>query len=86
MSYHFYFARCSDNSLYCGSCKNFVNREKIHNSGKGAKYTRSRIPVKIIYTEKFPTLAEAMRRESQVKKWPKQKKEKLAKGNHPTKD
>jgi len=67
MSYYFYLARCSDNSLYCGSCVDLDAREDRHNSGKGAKYTRSRKPVKIVYFEEYSTLPEARRREAQVK-------------------
>lgn len=86
MPYYFYLARCSDNSLYCGSCKNLSHREKIHNSGKGAKYTRSRLPIHIVYSEACATLVDAMRREAEIKKWRKDKKESLAKGLPPTKD
>ncbi|KKW38332.1 hypothetical protein A2454_04390 [Candidatus Peribacteria bacterium RIFOXYC2_FULL_55_14] len=74
---HFYIARCADNSLYCGSCKDLQSRENIHNTGKGAKYTRSRRPIRIVYSEEFPTLSEAMRREAQVKRWTKAQKEML---------
>jgi putative endonuclease len=79
MPYYFYFARCSDGSLYSGSCIDIEAREKMHNSGKGAKYTRSRKPVKIIYHESFSTLTEARRREAQIKGWRKEKKEELLK-------
>ena len=75
--YYFYLARCSDRSLYSGCCKDLVQRETTHNDGKGAKYTRSRRPVKIVYSEEFATLAEAMRREAQVKKLNKDGKENL---------
>ncbi|PIR49485.1 endonuclease [Candidatus Peregrinibacteria bacterium CG10_big_fil_rev_8_21_14_0_10_54_7] len=74
---YFYIARCADCSLYCGSCKDLQSREDTHNTGKGAKYTRSRRPVKISYSEEFPTLSEAMRREAEVKRWPKDRKEML---------
>ena len=74
MSYYFYFAHCSDDSLYAGYCKDVQSREEKHNTGKGAKYTRARLPVKIIYTETFDTQREAMRREIEVKKWNRAKK------------
>lgn len=77
MPHFFYLARCSDNSLYAGTCIDPADREKKHNEGKGAKYTRSRGPVKIIYTEIFETLSEARKREAEIKKWPKDKKEDL---------
>ncbi len=85
MSYYFYLARCSDGSLYVGSCNNVEKREVRHNDGKGAKYTKDRRPIKIIYSETFSTLIEARRRESQVKNWSRIKKENLAIGRHPTK-
>ncbi|MBI2635788.1 GIY-YIG nuclease family protein [Candidatus Peregrinibacteria bacterium] len=86
MPYYFYLARCVDASLYSGSCIDLKAREARHNIGKGAKYTRSRRPVKIIYHEEFSTLVEARRREAQVKTWSKMKKENLAVGKHPTKN
>ena len=82
----FYLARCADNSLYCGSCKDLVAREAAHNAGKGAKYTRSRRPIRMAYSEEFPTLAEAMKREAEVKKWRKEEKERLVAGKHPAKN
>jgi putative endonuclease len=80
MSYYFYLARCSDNSLYVGSCNDIQKREDTHNSGDGAAYTRARRPVKIIYSEQFNTLVEARKREKQVKGWVRDKKEKLITG------
>ena len=85
MTYYFYLARCSDGSLYSGSCVDLQAREAKHNEGKGAKYTRSRKPVKIVYHEEFATLVDARRREAQVKKWSEVKKERLTLGKHPTK-
>ena len=78
MSHYFYLARCADGSLYAGSCIDIKAREATHNEGKGAKYTRSRRPVKIIYYEEYPTLVDARRREAQVKTWRKLQKENLA--------
>lgn len=77
MAHFFYLARCSDNSLYAGTCIDPAEREKKHNEGKGAKYTRSRGPVKIIYTETFETLSEARKREAEVKRMTKEAKENL---------
>lgn len=81
--YFFYIVRCSDNSLYSGQTNNIENRIKEHNSSnsRSAKYTKIRRPVQLVYFEKFETLREAMRREWQVKKWTKAKKEALVKGN-----
>jgi len=78
MSQYFtYLARCSDNSLYTGYTVNIKDRESKHNKGDGAKYTKYRRPVKIVYWEKFETINEAMQREAQIKRWSKAKKEKL---------
>lgn len=75
--YYLYLFRCRDKTLYCGVTNNLLNREKRHNSGRGAKYTRNHGPGKIVYSEHFSTLSQAMRREVEVKKFPKLKKEKL---------
>ena len=75
--YYFYIARCSDDTLYSGSCTNIQKREERHNSGEGAKYTKYRRPVTIVYHEDYDTLKEAMSRETQVKKWRRDKKEML---------
>lgn len=79
MSYTFYILRCRDNSLYCGQTKNLQKRIEEHNSGKkiSAKYTRSRKPVALVYSEDYGTLTEALKRESEVKKWSKKRKESL---------
>ena len=74
----FYLARCSDGSLYAGTCVNIREREQTHNEGRGAKYTRSRLPIAIIYSETFATLSEARKREAEVKRWNKRQKEALA--------
>jgi len=79
MTHFFYLARCADNSLYSGYTINIEERENAHNSGKGAKYTAGRRPVKIIYFEKFETQREAMQRECEVKRWKKGAKEELVK-------
>ncbi len=77
MPHYFYLARCRDRSLYAGTCVDLQAREAKHNDGTGAKYTRSRRPVKIVYQETFDSLSEARKREAEVKKWPKEKKESL---------
>lgn len=77
MPYFFYLARCRDRSLYAGYCKNLEERERQHNDGAGAKYTRSRRPVHIVYSEHYATRSEAMRRESHIKQWSKEQKERL---------
>lgn len=81
--FYFYLFRCKDNTLYCGSTKNLANREKLHNTGKGAIYTRTHGGGAIVYSEKFKTVGNAMRREIEVKKWSKAKKESLIKNTEP---
>jgi len=81
MTYFVYILRCSDKSLYCGVTNNLKRREKEHNTSKSkaSRYTRLRRPVKLVYTEKFQTLQQAMRKERQIKKWSRAKKEALIK-------
>ncbi len=77
MLHFFYLARCVDGSLYSGTCVDLTKREQKHNAGIGAKYTRSRRPVRIVYNEEHESLSEARRREAEVKKWSKKRKEGL---------
>ncbi|MFH0776350.1 MAG: GIY-YIG nuclease family protein [Patescibacteria group bacterium] len=77
MSHFFYLARCRDDSLYSGYSQDLEKREKAHNSGKGAKYTAGRRPVKIIYFEKFDSKSAALKREIAVKKMSRAEKLKL---------
>ncbi len=79
MTFYFYLARCQDDSLYAGYCKNLADRETAHNNGTGAKYTRARGPVTIVHAEIFSTKSEAMKREYAAKKLSKQAKESLVK-------
>ena len=78
MQYHAYLTRCNDNSLYAGYTTDLENREKVHNEGKGAHYTRMRRPVRIVYSEQFKTRSEAQKREYQFKQLSKKDKESLA--------
>lgn len=77
--YYFYILRCSDNSLYCGQTNNLQRRINEHNfdKNKSAKYLRVKKPVKLVYSEEYSTLQEAMKREWQIKKWTKGKKKRL---------
>lgn len=63
-----YMVRCCDGSLYTGWTYNLEKRVAAHNSGKGAKYTKSRVPVELIYHERFITKEEAMSREYAIKR------------------
>lgn len=69
--------RCRDGTLYSGSTKNLEKREQLHNSGKGARYTRSRGGGKIVYSERFNSVSLALKREAEVKKLTKLQKEQL---------
>ncbi|KKR03804.1 MAG: putative endonuclease [Parcubacteria group bacterium GW2011_GWF2_39_13b] len=69
-----YILECEDNSLYTGYSSNAKKRFLTHCSGKGAKYTKSHKPRKILYIEKHNTKIEAMKKERQIKEWPRKKK------------
>ena len=69
-----YIVRCSDGTLYTGWAMDVVARIKAHNSGRGARYTRTRRPVKLVYSEELPIRAEAMKRERQIKRYPRARK------------
>ncbi|MGE3279141.1 MAG: GIY-YIG nuclease family protein [Candidatus Altimarinota bacterium] len=73
--YFIYLARCSDGTLYTGYCRDLNEREQRHNQGLGAKYTRGRLPVQIVYFEEFLNRSDAMKREAEIKTWTKQQKE-----------
>ncbi len=62
-----YILECADSTLYTGWTTDIQKRLKAHNTGKGAKYTRSRRPVKLVYTETFELKSDALRREYQIK-------------------
>lgn len=69
MAEHYtYLVRCADGSFYCGYSPDPIARTEMHNSGRGAKYTRARRPVTLVYTEAFATKSQAMRRECEIKK------------------
>lgn len=72
-----YIVKCSDGSLYTGWTNNLEKRIRAHNEGKGAKYTKSRRPVVLVYQEEFQTREEAMRREWEIKQMTRQKKMKM---------
>ena len=72
-----YIVKCCDGSFYTGWTTNIDRRLKQHNSGKGAKYTRVRLPVELIYHEVYETKSEAMKREYEIKSMSRKKKEEL---------
>ena len=76
----FYIVRCRDGSLYSGITNDIEHRVKEHNRGAGGKYTFSHRPVTLVYSEEYEDVSEARKRESQIKGWPRAKKERLIVG------
>ena len=74
-----YVVHCSDGSFYTGTSNDVKRRIKMHNEGKGARYTRGRIPVKLLYQENIMTRSQALVRECAIKALPRVKKEILVK-------
>ena len=62
-----YMLQCGDDTLYTGWTNDLEKRLAAHQNGKGAKYTKSHLPVRLVYRETLPTQGEAMRREAQIK-------------------
>ena len=75
--HYVYILKCADNTLYTGYSTDPERRTRVHNTGKGAKYTRPRRPVELIYTEEFDNKTEAQRREYAIKQLTRAEKEKL---------
>ena len=74
-----YIVRCADGTLYTGYTKDVAARVDVHNTGKGAKYTRSRRPVKLVYQEPAADRSAALRREHAIKRLTRAEKEALTK-------
>ena len=74
-----YLLKCSDGTYYCGWTDSLEKRLIAHNSGKGSKYTRARLPVELVYYEEYETKQEAMSREWHIKRLSRSEKEKLIK-------
>ena len=72
-----YIVRCSDQTLYTGWTNNLEKRIEAHNAGKGAKYTKARKPVELVYFETFEYKSDALKREYQIKQLKRSEKEKL---------
>lgn len=75
--YYAYMLRCNDNTIYSGFAADVTKRVEIHNSGKGAKYTRARLPVVLEYYEEFEDKKDALKREREFKKYTHNEKEQL---------
>ncbi len=80
--WYVYILRCRDDTLYTGMTDDLEKRLAAHNAGKGAKYTRGRGPVTMVYTEEVETKVEACRREYRIKRLTRQEKLELI-GNTP---
>ena len=74
-----YIIKCSDNTLYTGYTTDITRRVKEHNEGKGAKYTRGRTPVQLVYYEKKENKSSALKREYEIKQLTRKEKEDLIK-------
>ena len=72
-----YLLRCADGTLYCGWTTDMEARLKAHNAGKGAKYTRSRRPVALVYTEEYEDRHEALSRDWHIKRMSPAEQERL---------
>ncbi len=75
--WHVYILRCVDSSLYTGVTTRVAERVAAHNAGRGAKYTRSRLPVELVYEERIGDRGEALSREAQIKRLTAVEKRKL---------
>jgi putative endonuclease len=77
-SYQVYLVLCDDETLYCGFSTNVNKRVETHNAGKGAKYTKSRLPVRVVWTSnKLHTLSGALSLERKIKKMTRKQKDKM---------
>ena len=72
-----YILECADGTYYCGWTNDLEKRIKTHNAGKGGKYTRARLPVKLVYYEEFDKKEEAQSREWHIKRLSRKEKEVL---------
>ncbi len=77
MTCYTYILQCADGTLYTGWTNDLTKRVRAHNDGTGAKYTRARRPVKLVYSESYDSKEEAMRREAEIKRMSRGEKEKL---------
>lgn len=83
--YYLYILRCSKNKLYIGISKNPERRLITHIQKSGASFTKVFRPIKLVYTEWYESYTQARKREIQIKKWTRAKKEHLIQFGHPTK-
>lgn len=74
MGWYVYMLRCGDGSLYTGYTDDVERRLAVHKNGKGGKYTRSHLPVELVYREELPDKSAALRREAAIKRLSRQEK------------
>lgn len=74
MGYLVYILRCGDGTLYTGCTNDLPRRLRVHQSGRGAKYTRSRLPVELVYQEAVPDRSAALQREAAIKRLDRRRK------------
>lgn len=74
-NHYFYVLKCRDGSFYGGYTNNLNRRIEMHNQGKGAKYTRGRGPVELLFQKAFTNKSDALKAEYEFKSWPRKKKE-----------
>lgn len=67
LNWFVYILKCNDGTLYTGCTNDITNRLVKHSNGKGAKYTKTRLPVSLVYTENLPDRSSALKREHQIK-------------------
>lgn len=75
--WYVYIVRCRDRSLYTGIAIDVQKRLASHNAGTGAKYTRSRRPVKLVWSKAMPSATSARKYEAEIKSWPRAEKLRL---------
>ena len=78
---YLYILECADGTYYTGSTKNLKNRMRQHYDGLGCEYTRTRMPIKLVYVEEYGDISEAYGRERQIHGWTHRKKQALIEGN-----
>ena len=76
-TWYLYILRCKDGTLYTGITTDVEKRLEAHRSGKGAKYTRGRSPLELVYSEECENHSQALKREHEVKKLPKDQKRQM---------
>ena len=81
MNWHVYILRCADGTYYVGQTDDLEKRLAQHHAGKGSRYTAARLPVELVCSEAFQARAAAMKRETQLKRWSRAKKDALIRGD-----